>query len=190
MQETPVILCSPRVASRFFSAALQRKTGLNIEGSKTHDPNHIFLSTDAIIGIIRNPLDAITSEVAMVQFLRDIPEDTINIDSFIDRYVDVTKKIIEKSRVILVYEDMVKDVDNSVQKVLSKVNIGTVLNPRYEPFVPIKDKIDPDNGYLVSSKTNEKYEYLYKKISLSYDLTAANAIYEVALNMSRGQVNE
>lgn len=189
MQETPVILCTPRVASRFFSAALQRKTGINIEGTKTHDPNHNFLSTDAIIGIIRDPLDAITSEVAMVQFLKDIPEDHINIDIFIDRYVNVTKKIIEKSRVILVYEDMVKDIDNSVEKVISKVNIGTILNPEYEPFVPIEDRIDKDNGYLVSSKTNKNYENLYKKVS-TYNLTEANALYKVALDMSIGQVDE
>lgn len=182
----PIILCSPRVASRYFAAAFQKKTGINIQ--KTHSPACQFLDNHSIIGIVRDPVETIASEISMGHFLQNTPlTDYINIDNFIQRYVDTNKKIIEIAQIILMYDNFIDNVADAVNLVVDKLKIVEVENPNYFPDKPIEDRIDPINGYLVSSKTYSQYENIKAKI-LEYDLCEAYEIYEAARDISRGQL--
>jgi len=178
-----IILCSPRVASRFFADAFQKATGENIE--KTHSPAYPFLDQYQIIGIVRDPLDTIASEVAMGHFLHNTPiSDEINIESFVKRYIDTNKAILEKAKIIIMYDDLAKDVSSVVKKATSKINIEKPEYPNYTTDRKIEDVIDPINGYLVSSKTYKNYSFIKDKV-LQHDLCEAYEIYQAAVEISR-----
>jgi hypothetical protein len=180
---TPIILCTPRVASRYFAAAFQKKTGIDIQ--KTHSPEYKFKDDHKIIGIVRDPLDSITSDIAMGHFLQNTPpNDEINIDGFIDRYIKTNKKIIEASKAILIYEDFTNNLDFALEKVVNKLDIQKPSVPNYIPYHTIEDRIDSVNGYLVSSKTYSQYDSIKAKI-LQHDLCEAYEIYQAACEISR-----
>lgn len=179
----PVILCTPRVASRFFAEAFQKEIGISLQ--KTHSSASPLLSKYEIIGIVRNPLDTIASIIAMGHFLHNTPiGDEINIDSFIKSYIDTNKAIIEKAKMIIMYDDLVEDVESVVKKVINKINISKPEYPHYTIDKKIEDVVDPINGYLVSSKTYKNYTLIKDKI-LEYDLLEAYEIYQTALDISR-----
>jgi hypothetical protein len=181
----PIILCEPRVASRFFILEIFKKTGIQIE--KTHDVNFQFLDNFEIVGIVRDPAETIASKVAMSHFLNysSIPNatlklsDNFNWQNFIDGYIEINQKIIEKANIIITYKDIVENTEIIVDKIIEKFNIIKNEQIRYDPRMEIKSTT---NGYLVSSKESPEYENVYAKV-LEQDLSKAYDIYNKAIGL-------
>jgi hypothetical protein len=181
----PIILCEPRVASRFLILEIFKKTGTHIE--KTHDVNFQFLDNFEIVGIVRDPAETIASKVAMSHFLNysSIPNatlklhDNFNWQNFIDGYIEINQKIIEKANIIITYKDIVENTEIIVDKIIEKFNIIKNEQIRYDPRMEIKSTT---NGYLVSSKESPEYENVYAKV-LEQDLSKAYDIYNKAIGL-------
>jgi hypothetical protein len=178
MSRTPILLCYPRVASRFFTSAFEERTNVYIE--KTHDPDYLFLPEHDIISIVRKPLDAIASEISMGHFLNKTPEnDQIFVDKFIERYVKINTVVLKKAKIILTYEDVIGNVDLAVERAIKTINIKKNKNTNKPNKTEIKDMFDPLSGYLVSSKSYNQYEKIKEKV-LGFDLSRANEVYDAA----------
>ena len=183
-----IILCEPRVASRFLILKILMKTGAHIK--KTHDVNFKFLNNFEIIGILRDPAETIASKVAMSHFFsHDLIsgdqveiEDNFDWQNFINSYIDITQKIIEKASLIVTYKSIVDNSEAVVDKIIKKFNIEKNKVIKYDPGMEIKDKIDLVDGYLVSSKTAPGYKNIYTKV-LEQDLSEAYAIYNKAIGL-------
>jgi hypothetical protein len=181
----PIILCEPRVASRFFILEIFKKTGIQIE--KTHDVNFQFLDNFEIVGIVRDPAETIASKVAMSHFFNysSIPNatlklhDNFNWQNFIDGYIEINQKIIEKANIIITYKDIVENTEIIVDKIIEKFNIIKNEQIKYDPRMEIKSIT---NGYLVSSKESPEYENVYAKV-LEQDLSEAYNIYNKAIGL-------
>jgi hypothetical protein len=178
MSTTPIILCSPRTASRFFAAEFQKQSGIDI--TKTHDGQFTFSPLHIIIGIVRDPKEVISSDIAMGHCLHNTPIDhDINVQSFIDRYIKTNTVIAEKANVIVSYESIILDIADTVKRVLEHTNVLQPEFPNYEPSRLIEDRLTSTDGYLVSSKTYQHYDEIYNKVS-GYDLSKAYDAYNLA----------
>ena len=179
----PIILCEPRVASRFFILEIFKKTGIHIE--KTHNVDFEFLDNFEIIGIVRDPVETIASKVAMSHFLdySSIPNatlklnDNFNWQNFIDGYIDINEKIIQRASLIVTYKDIVENTETIVNQIIKKFNIAENKEINGEPT-----EIVSTAGYLVSSKESPEYENVYAKV-LEQDLSEAYNIYNKAIGL-------
>ena len=182
-----IILCEPRVASRFLILEIFKKTGTDIE--KTHNVDFEFLDNFEIIGIVRDPAETIASKVAMSHFLnyRSIPnaklklQDNFNWQNFIDSYIDITQKIIEKASFIVSYKDIVENTEATTNEIIKKFNIVKNEEMKYDPNNAGME-IKSTEGYLVSSKESPEYKDVYS-IILEQDLSEAYALYNKAANL-------
>jgi hypothetical protein len=180
----PIILCEPRVASRFLILEIFKKTGTHIE--KTHDVDFEFLDNFEIIGIVRDPAETIASKVAMSHFLdySSIPganlklQDNFNWQNFIDGYIDINKKIIQRATLIVTYNDIVENTETIVNEIIKKFNI--VKNQEIEYDLGMETK--STKGYLASSKESPEYKNVYAKV-LEQDLSEAYDIYNKAIGL-------
>jgi hypothetical protein len=178
-----IILCEPRVASRFLILEIFKKTGIRIE--KTHNVNFQFLDNFKIIGIVRDPAETIASKVAMSHFLSysSIPganlklQDNFNWQNFIDGYIDINEKIIQRASLIVTYSDIVENTETIVNEIIKKFNIVKNKEIDADP-----SEIVSTDGYLVSSKESPEYKNVYAKV-LEQDLSKAYSVYNKALSL-------
>jgi hypothetical protein len=179
----PIILCEPRVASRFLILEIFKKTGAHIE--KTHNVDFQFFDNFEIIGIVRDPAETIASKVAMSHFLNysSIPganlklQDNFNWQNFIDGYIDINEKIIQRASLIVTYKDIVENTETVVNEIIKKFNIVKNKEIDGDP-----SEIVSTDGYLVSSKESPEYKNVYARV-LEQDLSEAYAIYNKAIGL-------
>ena len=178
-----IILCEPRVASRFLILEIFKKTGAHI--GKTHNVDFQFFDNFEIIGIVRDPAETIASKVAMGHFLNysSIPgenlklQDDFNWQNFIDGYIDINEKIIQRASLIVTYKDIVENTETVVNEIIKKFNIVKNKGIGVDP-----SEIVSTNKYLVSSKESPEYKNVYARV-LEQDLSEAYAIYNKAISL-------
>ena len=107
-------------------------------------------------------------------------EDNFDWQNFINSYIDITQKIIEKASLIVTYKDIVENTKTVVDVIIKRFNIVKNNGIRYDPGL-IENKLDLANGYLVSSKTAPGYKNIYAEV-LEQDLSEAYSIYSKAAN--------
>lgn len=150
------LITYPRSGSNYFAEYFNQLTGIHIPRSHNVD----YARGRKIITIVRNPIDCMTSRVAMICQTENITNfydlpDVLGKD--IEDYVDFYNKIILEAEIFIDYEKFIKNTKEVMSVTLDKLNIPYQMTD----YTQTLDKI---KGYLISSKNT----FLYNSIKDHY----------------------
>ena len=181
------LVCYPRTASRFFAAALESKIGkLRIVKTHNRDAN---IRDGLFVGLIRNPLDQIASNMAMEYRFDGGPDYSTNLrkEVVVEKfgfqsklYASIIDSIIDKSHLILDYDFFTSNPQLAVELVLDTLGEPAGEFDIRSPEIATSE----DAKYLKSSKESESYEEIRNLLG-SLDMSALKEKYYKALSMSK-----
>lgn len=172
------IVTLPRVGSHYLQDRIVQHTGVYIKRS------HI-LTNNKMITIVRDPVDMLTSKLAMTAFydkdnktinhIRNNKENTEDLNLYID---SLNKADIDKNFYIFInYEDLIKYPFDTV-KTLSNIIDLSITNKNYKEGMISDIK---ENSHLLSSKKVENYKEIRSYVE-SLDLSNFYQFYNKALD--------
>jgi hypothetical protein len=168
------LITYPRSGSNYFAEYFNQLTGTHIP--RSHDID--YSRGRKIITIVRNPIDCMTSRVAMICKTENITNffdlpDVLGKD--IEDYSEFYKKIILEADIFIDYERFIESPKEVMSKTLDKLNISYQMTD----YTQTLDKV---KGYLISSKET----FLYDSIKDHYqkqDNKSLFELYEKALSL-------
>jgi hypothetical protein len=187
----PIIVSFPRSGSNFFADEFEAITGVDVKLT------HAMLDADKIISCVRNPLDTLSSLIAMrlstfhYELERanraDIIDDGNSIANFAEYSLQLTMShykrfysyLLESKNILIDYDRFVDDVDPYVRLAAEKLGVDT-MSDRIEPSMPADDL---SSGFLRSSRISEYYQFSNDLVTSS-DLEELNKLYGFALEKS------
>lgn len=180
MDNKLVILCNARSGSRYLSKGISDITNKAI--AKTHNPNYVPPKDVSVIGIIRNPLDTIVSNIAMAKYLNghspDISQNEIKLQS--DRYIAMCDAIGKRSDLVVDFASItgkLKKLSSHIVDLFGLERIpASMIDQKQSQIVDI----DGARGYLVSSKTSNDYDSIRSEV-VKFDLSNAESAYQKLL---------
>jgi len=172
------IVTLPRVGSNYLQDRIVQHTGVYIKRSHT-------LMNNKMITIVRDPVDIITSKLAMTAFydkdnktinhIRNNKENTEDLNLYID---SLNKADIDKNLYIFInYEDLIKYPFDTVKTLSNIINLP-ITNKNYKEGMISDTKED---SHLLSSKKVEDYKEIRSYVE-SLDLSNFYQFYNKALD--------
>jgi hypothetical protein len=172
------IVTLPRVGSHYLQDRIVQHTGVYIKRS------HIVMN-NKMITIVRDPVDMITSKLAMTAFydkdnktinhIRNNKENTEDLNLYID---SLNKADIDKNLYIFInYEDLIKYPFDTVKTLSNIINLS-ITNKNYKEGMISDIK---ENSHLLSSKKVENYKEIRSYVE-SLDLSNFYQFYNKTLD--------
>jgi len=172
------IVTLPRVGSHYLQDRIVQHTGVYIKRS------HILMN-NKMITIVRDPVDMLTSKLAMTAFydkdnktinhIRNNKENTEDLNLYID---SLNKADIDKNSYIFInYEDLIKYPFDTVKTLSNIINLS-ITNKNYKEGMISDIK---ENSHLLSSKKVEDYKEIRSYVE-SLDLSNFYQFYNKALD--------
>lgn len=171
------ILSYPRSGSHYLQNLLLANLGLSL--NRYHDIDSIKIKDRYIIAILRNPVDAIASDITKkiknnMFKLENIDHIiTMSISDFILRM----KQIQDHADILIKFDDLVNNSDAVCDNVANVLNLKRFNNN--QDITVHSEDIGPD-PFIASSKNLESYEWVYDYIS-SFDMSLAIDAYDSVL---------
>lgn len=144
------LITYPRSGSNYFAEYFNQLTGTHIP--RSHDID--YSRGRKIITIVRNPIDCMTSRVAMICKTENITNfvDLPNIlGKDIEDYSEFYKRIILEADIFIDYERFIESPKEVMSITLDKLNISYKMTD----YIQTLDKV---KGYLISSKNTSLYD--------------------------------
>lgn len=138
----------PRTGSHYLRELLLQSTGKLIY--KTH--NHLDFPELKTITIIRDPLETLKSELAMSLRYGITKTPAIN------QYVKFFNYMNENSDIIIDYDQLTKFPEKVCKSLCNSINVDYLRSGYVDTLHD-----NPDNTYLVTSKTTKEYESIDMK---------------------------
>lgn len=177
-----LITSYPRSGSHFLSDKINSIIGIPTL------INHHPIKSDPGISCIRNPIDSISSWISMTlsaSELRDpkFAKNSKSVELFISTLFTSMSKQYEAFYVFLKksdhffinYENLINDPDKVVYDLADKLNLKILQNPRSTK----KWEDDRLSGFIVTSKKEKQYRYIYDFVTNNIDKNTLNAYLEV-----------
>lgn len=160
-------LCTfPRSGSHFFAEAFKKSTGINVQKVKSIPPHR----DQAVVTIIRNPIDCLSSIVAMEYSAVDNVEDLAR--GYISYYSDFYKEIYNKAHISLAFEDVISDINQAIADVCEPLRLS------YKTIDPDSIVIPPSSPIRIdSSRVLSEYPDFIEMMN-GYDLSDCYKYYD------------
>ena len=177
------ILTYPRSGSHYLQNLLVARFG--IAANSYHNLDEIENQDKVIISVVRNPLDAMASELATaVSLVTDV--DLLSIltsnpagehsDPLSDRFISIMNDISNHADIIIDYDDLCNSTESVVRNISSALGIASFNNSQ---DISVEPEPAPST-YIPSSKTVAEYNTIYEIMS-NQDLSLATAAYQQVL---------
>ena len=173
----PIIVSYPRSGQSYVKYAFTLSFLKSFKSSHLNKPGEIddLKNYDYVIMLTRNPLDSISSMVAMeMEFFPhyDLKE---TVEKRIKEYIKFYSIALNKIDLFIDFEDIA----NNFNKVINYVSVHSgypILNNE------ITDYVNDDNktNFLKSSKKSKNYEKVFDFVK-SYDLNQCSSLYNLSL---------
>jgi hypothetical protein len=149
------LLTFPRSGSVFFMKSTQIP---QIE--QTHSVSDIKTQEYGVIGIVRDPIESLTSYVAMLDYFNKpiIPEYNSVFEEkqrWIDHYKEVYSYYVNSKCFLILNEDLRNYPEKTVNGILEKFNL-------FNSFNKTNSKNLPDGQYIPTSKNTKNYAKIMK----------------------------
>jgi hypothetical protein len=154
------LLTFPRSGSVFFIKSTRIKL------NRTHNIGDIP-DKNVVLGILRNPLDSITSYAAMLDYYKQ----NYDIYMLISWYKDIYNFYINNNCFLILNEDLRNNAKTSIENFFYSYKNKNVFDRQ-----GVGKQLD---GYLISSKQNDNYEKIKNDVK-KYDLLELFRLYEKA----------
>lgn len=161
------LITYPRSGSNFFAEYFNQLTGTHIP--RSHDID--YARGRKIITIVRNPLECMTSRVAMICQTENITNfsDLPNVlGKDIEDYSEFYSRIILEADIFIDYERFIGNTKEVMSTTLDKLNISYQM----ADYIQTLDKV---KGYLISSKDTS----LYNSIKDHYEKQDNKSLFEL-----------
>jgi len=152
----PHLLTFPRSASHYFDRLVYKKINFHIE--RSHTVNNLFDKDNnkirRIVTIVRDPIESISSLVALEKYLVANSNRT---NEIVSEYILLYSFLYENADYVIEYQDLIKYPDLVTDKVLELLEIN---KDNYSDFIT---SINYDSKNFVESSKNLS---TYKEINL------------------------
>jgi hypothetical protein len=159
----------PRSAGKYFVFNYEHMT--DTRGTHVHEIE--YLSEPNAISIIRNPRESIASAVAS-QLIRSNIDVNESIEFHFNEYVKTYNAILETDVPVLNFDDVVNNFDLVAKEIASI--LGHTVKYDFEDRRP-----QTTSDYVATSKTDERYNYIYSLVSEHRLIELCDKLYNEAL---------
>lgn len=143
MKRTHIVVSYPRSGSHYFQLAWKQKNKKHIQCVRSHKEiqNTLFDNT-IIIGLIRDPIEAISSRILITQTHEKFFDTVENATEFaISEYINIYKFIVDRSDFIIDLSDfkkidkLIDCISDSGSTLIDEDKIVSAINriPKYSP---------------------------------------------------------
>lgn len=172
-----IIASYPRSGQSYLQSTLSLAFGKQFGFSHLNKPGQIdeLTNYDHVITIVRNPVDSISSIVAMeLEFNKDLEIDYV-IRNRIDEYINFYSFVLKNADTFIDFNNIVNEI-SMVIKYLSVITKFAIINS--SPKDLVRDTIS--QKFLKSSKKTKHYDDIVNTVS-SKDLSKCTELYNSAL---------
>lgn len=171
-----IITCYPRSGSTFLDFYFQLRFGKNIARDHVYRKKKNY----SIIGIVRDPLESISSCIAMQEhYYEDYVVDENSIRKEISEYIEASRFLINKAAIVIDCERLSADPEKEMVRISEKFNIDIVSNDPYQ----INLVENSDWSFLPSSKDLPRHSEIKNMLS-NYDLSGCYELYNTLNRLS------
>ena len=140
------IVTVPRVGSHLLQQRIKQHTGVFLKKSHT-------VTKSPMITILRDPKELITSEYAMALFFKkNMPLDVKDLENRIESQTKLYEELIEKSSIIINYNDLVSYPYEIVKSLSVLLNLPIISSDYVDKIID-----QPELGHLRSSLGTREY---------------------------------
>lgn len=171
-----VIICYPRCASTYLGRYIEQRTMKHLQ--KIH---HLkVIPGYKIVGIIRNPVDALASFVSMVGHHENRVDYDKILEKQIIKYNLSLEFLIKNADIIVDHKTIIENPEYSVKTICDFLNIKIKYNFDYV------DQIEdiPKDHFLKTSKRLESYSRILEIIDKT-DIAKSENLYKIALQLDK-----
>ena len=176
----PIIISFPRSGKSYLQANLAFAFRKNFDFSHLNKPKQIneLDNYDHLIALVRNPIDSISSIVAMeLDFDKNLEINHL-INERIKEYIKFYSFALKNADTFIYFNDIVDNISKVVEYVSLVTNYPILDNEPKNNI--IKDL--PDYNFLKTSKETEKYKEIFFAVK-NKDLDECLKLYKNALEM-------
>lgn len=163
----------PRVGSFYLQDRILQHTGIYIK--KYHS-----VKDNKMITILRDPIDMLTSKIAMTVFYDKESLDDIKngVSKDLQEYIDGIAKINRDFHIIIDYQDLISKPFETTQAVANIMNLPIIARE-------YKDQVKeyPEYSHLISSKKATEYEEIREYVD-KMDLSVLHEFYNKYITKS------
>lgn len=171
-----IITCYPRSGSTFLDFYFQLRFGKNIARDHVYRKKKNY----SIIGIVRDPIESISSCIAMQEhYYEDYVVDKSSIVKEIREYAEASRFLISKAAIIIECDRLSLDPENEMLRISKKFKIDIVSDEPYQ----INLVENSDWSFLPSSKGLPRHTEIKSMLS-EYDLSECYELYNTLNELS------
>jgi hypothetical protein len=175
--ENAKIITYPRSGQNLFRDLLDQQEYSILHSHEITD----FLDKEHVITIIRNPIESVASNMAMMDFYKNLYKEEIGpfmVPSMLKKYEETYAWLLKNATYVILYETLIDNPKNTIEKFLDdfslkRADVSYALN---------LSKDNPDHLSLVSSKKVDSYPEYLEHVRTSVFLEDAQKMYQKVLS--------